>query len=246
MASTAETLAKVAQALHKKLEASEDTATVRQRLDIQHRRNFAGNLGNVVGKGEGVTNFATGIAGQQSSFGAAGQAMGGLGDKLMGTGNPYAVAAGAALKLAGALTESIDTLRGWGRSLEQTNLDFARFSGSMAIVQSQFQQREFFIKMGQGEARADSAERLATAIADLDQTLAPMEDLWANFKNDFAAQCLGLLKNIYDAIPDKLKPAEPNSDVLNKAAAAWNKQMHEQVDTYWKRRPARFPGGGGQ
>lgn len=154
---------------------------------------IAGGLGAAEGAFGAVGNTIS----QRSPFAAAGGALSGAGDKLMMTGNPYAVAAGAVLKFTGELVGSVDKLHKWGAELEAGNFQFAEFSASMAQVQANRQIQQYGLAMEHGEARADSAGKLSDAMTKLEQNTAPLEDLWANFQNGFGAE---IIDKVADAV----------------------------------------------
>lgn len=85
-------------------------------------------------------------------------------------------------KLAARGFESIEKLRKWNEELHESNMQFAEWSGAMAAVQARQEVRDILLSKQRGDNRAESAEALAKSKHDLNETLAPSEDMWAKFK----------------------------------------------------------------
>lgn len=132
------------------------------------------------------------LAGGLRSIGNAGGAIGtGIGAAVGGPagaaiGGIVGEAAGALPKFVASIVESVDKLREWSKELHSANMQFADFSASMARVQAETEVQEFYIKRQQGENRAGSAQYQARGMLQLEQTMAPLEDLWANIQNYMA------------------------------------------------------------
>lgn len=135
----------------------------------------------------GMQSSATGVAG-----GVAG-ALGGVGDKMLMTGNPLAMAGGAVAKFAAGIAEGAGKVREWGDALHENNRKLADYSGSMAAVMAQDDAKRIWLQRDQGERRASSAKELADARYRLDSSLAPIEDAFANLKNNVIAKLTGVL-----------------------------------------------------
>lgn len=133
----------------------------------------------------GAGPAARSALGQGSPFAAAGEGLKGAG-QIVGMMGPWGKAAQVGLEFTAALISSVDKLKEWGRSLHDGNVQFAQFSASMAEVQANQQLRDIQLSASKGEARAGSAERLAEAMSNLERQTAPIENMWANFKNQFA------------------------------------------------------------
>jgi hypothetical protein len=95
------------------------------------------------------------------------------------------------MKFGTVIFDSLEKLRTWTRQLHEGNMQFAEFSASMAVVQGQAQLRELELRRAQGDARAESAERLSANRAEMNQQLAPFENAWANAKNELGAIIAG-------------------------------------------------------
>jgi hypothetical protein len=140
------------------------------------------------------------------------QTLGGITNRVAAIPNQSAMGAigsvagiGAAMGIPGAgiaagLVEATNKLREWTNSLHNSNMQFAEFSSSMAQVQAQHEVRAIQLSQQTGEARAGSAKSLSEEIDKLNQNLAPMENAWANFKNEFGTVCLKTLNKIVEGI----------------------------------------------
>lgn len=140
---------------------------------------------NILGAGGGALTTARGALTEGSPFAAAGGALSGAG-QIVGMMGPWGKAAQVGLEFTAALISSVDKLKEWGRSLHDGNMQFAQFSASMAEVQANQQFRDIQLSASKGEARADTAGRLAEAMSHLERQTAPIENMWSNFKNQFA------------------------------------------------------------
>jgi hypothetical protein len=197
-----------------------------------------------VDAGVDIGSSVAGVVQQDSPFNAAGSALGQAGDKLVDTGNPYAMAAGAVLKFAGAMAESVEKIRGWAKELNDANLAFADFSASMANVAADQEMRDFERKMNQGENRAETAEKLSKALGDLNDTMAPFEDAWANFKGEIATVLVEACTAIINWLPKiGSKSDKPDDDMkgIVYGDAAYQERLEKQAQG---RRPKRFRSGG--
>lgn len=158
--------------------------------------------------------------GTYGALGAAGGMMGDLGGKLMSTGNPYAMAAGAALKFAGAVAEIPSKIKEWGDHLHEQNRMFADFSASMASVMAADDARRVGLQQEQGERRAASARELSDARYRLDKAMAPIEDAFANLKNKVVAKLTDVLADLAEEIK-KLFPGGGDSENLKETIYGW-------------------------
>lgn len=182
----------------------------------------------------GVKSSATGVMGNLASAG------GGIGDKMMMTGNPYAMAGGAVLKFAEGIAGAAGKVREWGDHLHEQNRTFAEFSGSMAAVMAQDDARRIWLQREQGERRAQSAKDLAEARFRLDATLAPLEDAFAKLKNQIVA-------NLSDAITNAIKKIDrvgffdqKDAPATNTMGHLWLEDFAEQQKEIESRRPNRL------
>lgn len=153
----------------------------------QGRGGIGGNLESAFGRfakaGEGsakLNPFGEGVGG------AAGEMAG----KAMGAAN---VAMGV-VALGKAAYDAVDKLRDWTKGLHQANMQFAEWSASMSSVEAQQEMRDIELSMNKGEARAESAEFLAESMSKLNETLAPMENLFANVLNVVGGSLLRLVE----------------------------------------------------
>jgi hypothetical protein len=137
------------------------------------------------------------------------------------------------------LIDSTDKLKRWGDELHEGNTRFADFSAALAQVSARQLMRDVRYNQGRGNARAESAERLAEAKSNLAVSTAPFQDAWANFKNDFGADVLKLLKDGVDLVKqvaslipgvrewlakrenERLEGMLKWQDQLDRAAAKW-------------------------
>jgi hypothetical protein len=122
-----------------------------------------------------------------TSMGSKGET-GGIGSALGAAGNvasviPGGQGASAALKFSESLFDAVDSLEKWTDSLHQSNMRFAEFSASMAMVGAQQRSREIQLGREQGERRAPSANYLAEGKSDLARALAPIQDHLAAGRN---------------------------------------------------------------
>lgn len=209
-------------------------------MDPAQYKKLRERIDSGVGLAEGVTDTVK----QDSPFSAAGSALGGAGDKLVESGNPYAMAAGAVLKFAGAMAESIEKVRAWATELNDANLAFADFSAAMNNVAAGQEMRDFERKMGQGDNRADQAADLSKALGDLNDAMAPFEDAWANFKGEIATVLLEACTAIVKWLPEigKKDVAEEEAKGVVYGADAYQKELERAAKA---RRPRRLGGGGG-
>jgi hypothetical protein len=163
-----------------------------------------------------ANNFANQTIKQSAvgAMGSAGSTMGDIGGKLMGTGNPMAMAAGAFLKVGGAALEAVGKIKEWGDALHEDNRALAQFSGSMAAVMAQDDARRIQLDRSMGEERAASAKNLADGRYRLDAALAPIENAFANLKNKVIGNLERGLAKIIETITggaDPTKPITPGS-----------------------------------
>ena len=160
-----------------------------------------GLLNNLTG-GQGVSGVAdkaiksSPMEGLKSVGGAASD----VGGKLMATGNPYAVAAGAVMKFSGAIAEIPSQIKEWGDHLHEQNRQFSQYSGSMAAVMATDDARRVQLERLMGDERAASARDLADARFRLDKSMAPIENAFANLKNNVVAKLTDVLTGFADGL----------------------------------------------
>lgn len=207
-------------------------------LSDEKYRKMKEGVDSTAGYAQGAAN----VVKQDSPFNAAGEVLGGAGDKLMETGNPYAMAAGVVLKFAGAVAESVEKIRGWATELHNANMAFADFSSAMNQVQADTEMRDFERKSQQGDNRAETAEQLAKALGDLNDTMAPFEDVWADFKNEVATVLVEAATAVIRWLPEigKGKPKEDEMRGVVYGADAYQAAVERSAKS---RRPKRLGGG---
>ena len=104
----------------------------------------------------------------------------GAGQALQETNIPGVSQAG---KFVEHLGKAADRLQTFSNHLHDSNMQFAQYSGEMAVVQAEQQVREIRLAQERGGTRADSARYLAEGKSELAQTFAPLEDFGARLKN---------------------------------------------------------------
>lgn len=153
--------------------------------------------------GEGVGDIGRGIGSERAGHIAGGifGGMGKIGDAF-GTGTPLDAMnpVSAPIKFIAAIGEGVEKLRDWNDKLHEANMKFAEFSASMARVQAEQQMRDIQLSQERGERRAESAQRLAEARHRLNRNLAPIEDAFANLKNNLTADLLGPLNRLIERL----------------------------------------------
>lgn len=186
-------------------------------------------------------NALKGTAG--AGGGGVGGLVGGLADKALTSGNPYAMAAGAVVKLGMAAVEGVQKLRNWNNELHEQNRAFAEYSASMAGVMAEDDARQMQLKREQGERRAGSAKELAEAKSRLDRQLAPIEDFFGNMKNKFAAGMSNILSGALEKLGIGGDTDEAPKDIgglESMAANDWMAQIDSEYKLIYDRRPARM------
>jgi len=93
-------------------------------------------------------------------------------------------AIGGVVAFGAMLFRGTQQLSEWGRSLHSANIQFAEFSGSMAVVQTESALRQALLSQERGERRAESAKGLAEANDQFSRALAPLEDAFSNGWNN--------------------------------------------------------------
>jgi hypothetical protein len=89
------------------------------------------------------------------------------------------------------LNGGAEQLKSWGDQLHQANIQFAEFSGSMAVVQAESAFRQAQLSQERGERRAPAAKELAQANDRFSRALAPLEDA----VNNSWSKIVGWLEN---------------------------------------------------
>lgn len=173
-----------------------------------------------------------------------GGAMGDVGGGLMATGNPYAMAAGAALKLGGALLGIPDKIKKWGDSLHEANRAFSQFSGSMAAVMAADDARRISLEKEQGDRRSGTAKELSDARFRLDKATAPIEDAFANLKNKVVGKLTDVLAGLAEKISKLFPGGGSGDDKLNPTIKGYVGMNEAELDRVEKEirasRPARL------
>lgn len=196
------------------------------------RQSFGDRLSDA---GEKAKNAAT----NQSDFGSIGDALGGV-SKIAGAipvaGGPIAGVA----KLGEVAFKSVDKLQQWTATLHNSNMVFAEFSASMAHVQAKQMVRDIDYSRDRGEARADSADKLAEGMSELRNAMAPMSDGLANLKNNIGASIsktladmLNTINDLFDFLRSKDK-TEGGVEMQIEAAALGIEYWKEKVDPQFR------------
>jgi hypothetical protein len=100
-------------------------------------------------------------------------------------------ALGAVASFGASLWRGAEQLKSWGDQLHQANIQFAEFSGSMAVVQAESAFRQAQLSQERGERRAPAAKELAQANDRFSRALAPLEDA----VNNSWSKIVGWLEN---------------------------------------------------
>jgi hypothetical protein len=154
------------------------------------------NQQNLYNAGRNVGNFGNFfMSGQNSERGASqlSGAFSALGSVVGLLPGPLGIAAQGFTKLGSTVFGAMDRVQQWGESLHASNMKFAEFSASMASVGVQQEVRDMYLSKQKGDARADSAQYLAEAKSNFAKTMAPIENFFANLKNNVVG---GLLNAI--------------------------------------------------
>lgn len=176
-----------------------------------------------------VSGAAQSIAGGVTK---AGEAIGGPG--------------GAALQIVGKFGEelagSVDRLREWGKQLHDNNMQFAEFSASMSKVRAETEIWRIGFERQRGENRAESAGELAKANQRLAENLAPMDDAWNKFRNNFAKDLQNLTSATIEGMA-KLFGGKPDTSQKGQVSLAeWAEHVEGEYEKdVAARRPAQFP-----
>ena len=140
-------------------------------------------------------------------------------------------------KFGNAITDSVGTVRRWADQMHYGNMQFAEYSASMALVQARQQVRDIFYEKERGDARSDTAERLAEARSRFRQSTAGLEDAISNFFND-------KMSKFIDSASEVLEKWLPKADTTGEAGHAheWTWGKGETRDDSWEkfRKPLRF------
>lgn len=89
---------------------------------------------------------------------------------------------------AKTIAESVDNLRRFDREILNASFRFGEFSASMSAVEAQQEARDIQLGMQKGDAQAGSANKLAEAMSELNETVMPFENAFANFRNEVLAE----------------------------------------------------------
>lgn len=216
------------------------------RAGIQGVRTLGSGITALGGMGLNAANLDKGM--RSSVVGAAsgiGGAASDIGGKLMTTGNPYAIAAGATLKLGGAVLQTVGKVKEWGDHLHEQNRIFAEFSASMASVMAADDARRIGLERDQGERRAASAKELSDARYRFDKAMAPLEDAFANLKNNVIAKLTGVLADFADGLVKLFPWLEGEKEGKKSDFTFGGKTIEELEREVRDRRPKRMGGNGG-
>jgi hypothetical protein len=145
------------------------------------------------------------------------------------------------------VAESVDNLRRFDREIITASFRFGEFSAAMAAVEGQQEVRDIDIGMRKGDAQADSTAKLAEAMSELNETVLPFENQFANFKNEVltnvtklatefikATKILEVMKVLLEIIS---KTKVDNDDDPDKENVL--ERLYKAGDKY--ARPDRFP-----
>lgn len=157
-----------------------------------------GSVGGMAGGSK--RNVSGGTQGGLPGASGMGEALGGLGDAGLKSGNPYAMAAGAVAKLGEAGFKAVERLKDFADKLHDSNMQFAEFSGSMANVAAEQRTRDIEFSRQRGERRAESARYLAEGKSKLAENFAGFGDAGANLQNWLG----GLLTNAFAKVTTPL------------------------------------------
>lgn len=208
---------------------------------LENVQNMQGGLSMASNLGGAIEKSAT----SKSPLAAGSNLLDTGGDLLMATGGPVGMAVGAAVKLGAALIGLPDKIHEWGAAMEQSNFSLAQFSAGMSQVQAQREIEQFHIKREQGDNRAGSAAKLSAAMSGLERTMAPLQDKWANFQNEWTANLVKgmdvILKKI--GVGDK-DDAEKDAAGVERAIGMneWMSDIGVRENQIQKKRPKRLGG----
>ena len=104
-------------------------------------------------------------------------------------------------KLGKVVSDSVDKLRVWNEELYKSNTQFAQFSAAMAGVEARQTARDILYSKDRGDSRAATAEMQAQSKHELNQRLAPIEDLAANTGNLISTAFNKTLTAFWDTSP---------------------------------------------
>ena len=210
------------------------------RAGIQGVRTLGSGITALSGAGFNMDNLDKGMKSSavQAASGVGG-AMSDIGGKLMTTGNPYAIAAGAVLKLGGVALQTVGKVKEWGDHLHEQNRMFSQFSASMAAVMAQDDARRILLEKEQGDRRSASARELSDARYRLDKSLAPIEDAFANLKNNVVAKLSDVVAGVIEKLA-KLIPGLEGDSKAGQMEVDWNRSIRAMEDEIVQRRPARM------
>ena len=152
-------------------------------------------------KAERVGHVVEHTAGAGAEFGKGVEAIPGM--EVPGLGIEYG------FKFVGFLGESVEKLRDWNEQMHSANIHIGSFNGmivssQMAGVNARQDFRDIQLAIERGDRRAESAERLAEAKAGLNRELAPIEDAWANWKDDREAEGTKWLEKMAEYLREML------------------------------------------
>lgn len=132
------------------------------------------------------SNFGYSMANEKLG-GAAAAAATGL-QSLLSVMGPQGAAAAGIIELGKVSLTTVDAIREMTREVLNANFKFAEYSASMSRVQAEQEMRDISLSQRKGEARSESAEKLALAMSELNETMAPFENAAANWWNEVQAK----------------------------------------------------------
>jgi len=144
-----------------------------------------GAIGDKIGSvGTGIANFA---AGQQPLLTKLGGAASSAGETAMKYGGPAGLLVGGLAQGIGTLASAVEKLQDWNHMLNQSDLQFAQFSSSMAGVKANQDYNEQRSMTERGEKRADSAAAFSEKSSRLDRQLGQLEDWFTSSAEKYVA-----------------------------------------------------------
>lgn len=182
---------------------------------------------------EGLSN-TMGYAKQAVTGKTIGQVGGGAlraADSAIGTAIPMsdAMPARLMLKFGAAMAESVDRLREWTDSLHEGNMQFAEFSGAMGAVKAKADVDAMQLSRQRGDRRAGDAATLSESRSNLNNKMAPIEDLISKVQGKFATVGNNILAAVIDLpskLAEKILGKENNGDLID--PQVWMAQVGEE------------------
>lgn len=135
-----------------------------------------------------------------------------------------------------AMLETVDALRDWNESLHKANTKFAEFSGSMAAVEAYQEARTIYYQQDRGEARAASADYQAESKHRLDESLAPLEDAFANMANQVSGSISNALAQQFEQLTQDGELVEQIEQLTKDIVGfiEWSAKVYKEASDNWK------------